>query len=95
MSRYRDDKGRFIYCKISKTLEKKQQETPPPHTNSSKICARKILRGKSSKEAIEAITKGTKSEVIVQIERIIEQERGESLVTPSEGGVGKETEVVI
>jgi hypothetical protein len=44
MSRYRDNKGRFIAPKISEKLEnppKTKKTPPPPHTNSSKILCRK------------------------------------------------------
>jgi hypothetical protein len=61
MSRYRDNKGRFIAPKILKKLEKKTTKKTPPYTNSSKIHARKILRGESSKVAIATIEKGTRS----------------------------------
>jgi hypothetical protein len=93
MSRYRDNKRRFIASKILEKLEEQTTRTPP--TYSAKIHAGTILRGEISKEEIETTTKGTKSEATVQIESIIQQERGEALVTPSERGDGKEIEAVI
>jgi hypothetical protein len=94
MSRHRDSKGGFIASKILEKIEQKTTRNPP-HTNSSNLCARTILRGESSNEEIETIAKGTKYEVIVQIENILQQVRKEALVTQSEGRVGKETEVVV
>jgi hypothetical protein len=48
MSRYMDNKGRFIAPKILEKLEKKTtKKPPPPYTNSSKIHAGKILIGES------------------------------------------------
>jgi hypothetical protein len=91
MSRYRDNKGRFIAPKISEKLEKKTTKRTPPYTNSSKIRAGKILGGESSKATIATTTKNTKSEATVQIEDIRQQEREEALATPSKGETGKET----
>jgi hypothetical protein len=73
MSRYRDNKGRFIAPKISEKLEKKTTKKTPPYTNSSKTRAGKILRGESSKAAIATTTKGTRFEAIVQIKNIRQQ----------------------
>ena len=95
MRRYRDNKGRFIASKISEKIEKQTTRNPPRHSNSSKIRAGKILRGEISKETIEATSRGAKYEVTIHIESIIKQARREALMTPSEGGVGKETKVVV
>ena len=95
MSRYRDNKGRFIASKISEKLEKQTTRNPLPHTNSSNFCAGTILRGEISKATIETIAKNTKSETTVQIENIVQQARREALATQSKGRVGKETEVVV
>jgi hypothetical protein len=84
MSRYRDSKGIFISSKISEKLEKQTTRKPPHHTNSTKIGSETILRGESSKETIETISKGTKYEAIVQTKNIIQQEIREVLTTPSE-----------
>jgi hypothetical protein len=96
MSRYRDNKGRFIAPKMSEKLEKKTTPPPPPpDTNSSKIHAGKIIRGESSKAATATTTKSIKSEATVHIEDIRQQEREEALATPSKGETGKEAEVII
>ena len=65
MSRYRDNKGRFIAPKNSEKLEKQTIKKTPPYTNSSKTRAGKILRGESSKVAIATTTKGTRFEATV------------------------------
>jgi hypothetical protein len=95
MSRYRDNKGRFIAPKISEKIENQTTKKPPPYNNSSKICSGKILKGESSKEEIATIAKGTRSEATVYIKYTRQQERKEALVTPSKGETGKEAKVVI
>jgi hypothetical protein len=67
MSRYKDNKGRFISPKISGKTEKQTTKKTPPYTNSSKTHAGKILRGEISKASIATTEKGTRSEAIVQI----------------------------
>jgi hypothetical protein len=89
MSRYRDNKGRFIAPKISEKLEKKTTKITPPYTNSSKTRVRKFLRGERSKETIATTTKGTIFEATVHIKDIRHQEREEALVIPSRGETGK------
>jgi hypothetical protein len=70
MSRYSDNKGRFIAPKIVEKLENKTTKKTPTYTNSSKTHAGKSSRGESSKEAIATIEKGTRSEAIVKIKDI-------------------------
>jgi hypothetical protein len=95
MSRYRDNKGRFISPKISEKLEKQTTKKTPPYTNSSKNRAGKILRGESSKEAIATTKKGTRSEATVQFTNRRQQENESTLATPSRRKIGKEVEVII
>jgi hypothetical protein len=95
MSRYRDNKGRFIAPKISEKLEKKTIKKPPPYTNSSKTRVGKILRGESSKESIETTTKGTRSKAIVQITNRRQKEKETTLATPSRRETRKEAKVII
>jgi hypothetical protein len=89
MSRYRDNKGRFIAPKISEKPEKQTTKKPPPYTNSPKTRAGKIIRGESSKEKVATTTKGTRSEATVQIKNIRQQDREAALATPSRGETGK------
>jgi hypothetical protein len=95
MSRYRDNKGRFIAPKIPEKLEKQTTKKTPPYANSSKNRAGKILKGESSKAAIATIAKGIISEATVHIKDIRQQEREEALAAPSREETGKEAEVVI
>jgi hypothetical protein len=75
MSRYRDNKSRFIAPKISEKPKKQTTKKTPPYANSSKTCAGKILRGESSKETITTIEKGTRSEATVKITNRRQQEK--------------------